>query len=234
MPPRKKMHDPRNKGRRLRIRRMHRCVAVGDQFIEGPTALFPPLTIDDYGWLEPQLRITLVHGWVKKHESISVYVDCSMNRNEGFLSPILRYCSWNREADMHGQNTWPSIQVRLGKMKDQSEVSSLMIGIQRGLTGIRFEPVGLQPERNEPNVNDEPQYPSYSLYLWNACQQIDYTSRSIAGDTLKPQVFATFNALLGAMVEVDKQGWRERFDHNLKPESSRKDWEWIHENAPHR
>jgi hypothetical protein len=208
-------------------RRIYRCIRIGNQFIEGPRALFPPKRIDDYGWLEPQLRITLYHGF-KRLESIAVYVDNSMNRDKGFLPPMLRYCSWNRREDQKAANTWPSLELRLGRVRSRKAVSALITAIQHQAQTLRFEAAGLQATRNEVKVVDENNFPGYSLFLANWCQQLDYTSRSIAGDKLKPHVFQTFGALASALVEIDKTGWRERFDRNLKPESARKDWEWVY------
>ncbi|MES2934034.1 MAG: hypothetical protein V4805_11175 [Pseudomonadota bacterium] len=91
-----------------------RCLLIGQELISGPTALYPPQTLDDSGWLEPDLRITLFWpGW-RKIESIIVYADDTMNRENDFLDPMIRHCVWDRKNDWSGKNAWPSVEISIG------------------------------------------------------------------------------------------------------------------------
>ena len=55
------------------IRTRHRVARVGNLLVEGPFSIRPPREMDDYGWLECDLRLT--HWRDVIIESAAVYVD---------------------------------------------------------------------------------------------------------------------------------------------------------------
>lgn len=55
------------------IRTRHRVARVGNLLVEGPFSIRPPREMDDYGWLECDLRLT--HWRDGIIESAAVYVD---------------------------------------------------------------------------------------------------------------------------------------------------------------
>ena len=104
-----------------------RCLRIGRALLEGPSAIFPPKELDEYGWLEAEFRLTIK--WPRQgiYESVSVFSGGSMNRDENFLVPMIRRCRWNRSADMAHTNPWPSAAVELGHIRDHSRVDAVFV-----------------------------------------------------------------------------------------------------------
>lgn len=105
-----------------KTKNLRRCFAIGYELINGPEAIFPPYRKDEFGWLEADLRIILTQHDHKKIESISIFVDDTMNREDDFLSPIIRHCTWLRDKDHSGNNGWPTIEMLYSGIKHNEMV----------------------------------------------------------------------------------------------------------------
>lgn len=206
-----------------------RCLQIGRELIEGPRALFPPQEADETDWLEPQLRITLRSPDYKRIESVIVYVDNTMNKEDGFLPPMLRYAVWSRPNDLSGAHPWPSILVRLGSIKNQQAVDACLTNLEENVSRISFPPIGLSLKRDVPNVTGAPNLPEYSVSLRNGVQSFEYSSCSIVNDLFSRMINESFNALTAELHEINPQGWLERYDRNLKTEFPANCWEWNYD-----
>lgn len=193
--------------------------------MQGPLALFPSSALDSVGWLEAELRITLRHG-KQKMESISVFVDSTLNRDAGFLPPMLRHAFWDRQQDMAGTQQWPTLQVKLGKVKTQAAVHDGMVALQQAAQGISFAGLGLSLQRDMPVLNTRPELPGYEIYLCNGPQKFEYQSPMLADDPFSTLVLSSFADLCAQLQEVDKSGWRERYARNLELDYPHDYWEW--------
>lgn len=222
MPQVTRMCDATNLNRR-------RCLQVGRELIEGPRALFPPEVVDDFGWLEAELRISLWWPSCERIESVAVYSDDTMNRDSGFLPPMLRHSVWHRANDLKGANAWPSVEVKLGVLRSQQAVDNCLRSIQHGVQRLSFPPIGLSVARDVADVTAAPGLPDYAVWVRNGLQSVEYHSCPVANDPFTTQVIDAFSELAAELQDIEKQGWRERYDRNLRSEYPASAWEWAYE-----
>ena len=207
----------------------NRCLQIGRELIQGPRALFPPKEADESDWLEAQLHITLRWPSYERIESVIVYVDSTMNKEDGFLPPMLRHAVWRRPDDLSGAHAWPSIVVRLGSIKNQQAVDACLMSLQDNVRQISFLPIGLSLKRDVANVISAPSLPEYTVSLRNGVQGFEYSSCSIENDFFSIQINESFNALTAELHDINPQGWQERYDRNLKTEFPATCWEWNYD-----
>lgn len=197
---------------------------VGLILLEGPSAIFPPQELDGYGWLEADFRLTIKWPGQVKQESVSVFSDDSINREENFLEPMIRHCIWNRSADMADTNPWPSASVSLGHVRDQSKVDAVLRDVHRSLSGLPFAELGLSTQRDVADLELDPSEPEFQVWARNGVQSIEYWSLPVAAAKLGLSFRQVYEALLAELVPVAPSGWRERYDYDLR-EEPRSSWE---------
>ena len=202
---------PKNLNRR-------RCLRIGRALLEGPSAIFPPKELDEYGWLEADFRLTIKWSGQDIHESVSVFSDDSMNREENFLAPMIRRCCWNRSADMANTNSWPSAAVELGHIRDHSRVDALLRGVHRRLTGLPFCELGLSTQRDVADLEIDSSEPEFRVWARNGVQSIEYWSLPVAAAKLGLSFRGVYEDLLAELVPGSPLGWRERYDYDLRDE----------------
>lgn len=174
----------------------NRCLQVGRELIQGPRALFPPTPDGLSDWLEPQLRITLRWPNYERIESVIIYVDDTMNKEEDFLPPLLRYAIWRRPDDLAGRHAWPSVSVRLGLIKNHAAVDACLQQLQQHVPHITFTPIGLSLKRDVADITGVPTLPEYTVFITNGVQGLEYSSCSIEHDLFSKQINESFHALV--------------------------------------
>lgn len=210
-----------------------RCLAVGWELIHGPRALFSPPKGDESDWLEPQLCITLRWPNYERIESIIVYVDNTMNKEDKFLPPMLRHAVWRYPDDLLGAHTWPSIVVRLGSLKNQATVHASLTNLEQRISHLSYSPIGLSLKRDVPNVAVVPHLPEYSLSLRNGVQSVEHSSCFLVDDSMSSMIYDSFNALTAELSDIDPHGWQERYDRNLTTEFPATSWDWDYHVGQH-
>ena len=205
-----------------------RCLQIGRELINGPRALFPPTHGGPPDWFEPQLLITLRYPNYERIESVIVYCDDTMNKEDGFLSPMLRHAVWRRPNDLSGAHAWPSITVRLGSIKTPPAVDAASRCFNITFN-YQLAPIGLSLKRDVADVIGVPTLPAYTISLRNGVQGFEYSSCSIENDSFSIQINDSFNALIAELNEIDPRGWVERYDRNLKTEFPATYWEWNYD-----
>lgn len=208
-----------------------RCLQIGNKLIDGPLAIFPATdNDDDYGWMECDFRISIYSGDYQTQESIAIYTDDTMNREENFFKPIIRHCAWDRSADENGSNTWPSAKVELAYLKDIEQTSEILIQIQEATPKLSFAPLGVSVSRNVAEVECDYYKEGYELYIRNGVQAITYASCYMPNDMVTALIFSSFKKLRNEMmVPFEKSGWKERYEYNLNNECPKDMWEWQYE-----
>jgi len=195
-----------------------RCLRIGRALLEGPSAIFPPKEIDSYGWLEADFRLTIKWPGQEWHESLSVFSDDSMNREENFLAPMIRRCLWKRSADMADTNPWPTASIELGYVRDHLRIDALLRGVQRKLSGLPFTELGLSTRRDVAELEPDLGEPEFRVWARNGAQSMEYWSLPVAASTLGLSFRQVYADLLAEMVPISQIGWRERYDYDLREE----------------
>ncbi len=209
-----------------------RRLKIGHKLIYGPRALFPPKTIDDFGWLEPDLRIIYWTAGMLTAESIILFTDNTMNRDKNFLQPVIRHAKWHRLADAEESRDWPTVEISLSNFKDQREcVDTYIKKLQGKLTRLTFELNGLQTQRESSNQAFHISYDygrgSFSVYSRNGAQSIEYHSLAIKNDNLTELVLEGLLLLHSLAIPYSREGWRERYDFDLNEICPTKAWDWT-------
>jgi len=195
-----------------------RCLRVGRALLEGPTAIFPPSSVDAYGWLEADFSLTVKWPGNSIHESLHVFSDDSMNRDDNFLAPMIRRCLWKRSLDMTGTNEWPTATIELGFVRDCSRVDVLLRNVHRKLSGLPFAELGLSTQRDVADVELDFDEPEFRIWARNGVQSIEYWSLPVSPAQLGLSLREVHSELLAELAPISQSGWRERYNHDLREE----------------
>lgn len=199
------------------IQTRHRVARVGNLLAKGPFSIRPPRAVDDYGWLECYFRLTHVAGGVV--ESAAVYLDDSMNRDSGFLPPVLRHVRWERGEDlrraMAGELAWPTAVVNLSHFEeDRPRVDALIRSAQARLRALPVIEFGLCAERQMPAVDADPRG-TVTVFTRTGAQSVEYTTWSAGEAELFQLVLNGLELLRELRRPLDLTGWRESYPFEL-------------------
>ncbi len=204
---------------------------IGHTLIEGPRALHPPEHIDRHGWLEPDL--TLIWGrHFRRHESIIVFCDSTVNRDSDFLPPMLRYIRWDLRQDLPTLPAWPSVEVQLSYVAPHQErVSDQIRRIEHALTQAPFIPTGLIAERHVPQldeVNTDDARGDIEIQRSNGLHFMTWSGPALPpGDPLTNTFFAVFAELRTLITPIARLGWTETYnrDPTVQPVPPGESWD---------
>jgi hypothetical protein len=191
--------------------------SIAWELIQGPRVLVPPKATTDYGYFEQDLRITLQSNPFGKTESIIVYTDDTMNKEENFFAPVLRHCVWD-QTDHSSVDGWPNATIQLGSMKDQRLVHDCLTRIQASVAQMPFPTIGLSVSRDVSGIKHAINSRAYSLYVRNGIQAIEYNSWQLENDPFATLIFESYDLLVSQLEPMDKTGWTERYDQDFKSE----------------
>jgi hypothetical protein len=199
------------------IRTKRRVVRVGNLLVEGPFSIRPPRDVDEYGWLECDLRLTQVSDGVIT--SVAVYVDDSMNREEDFLEPVLRHVRWQRAEDVRralaGEISWPTATVTLSHFGTaRADVDLLMREIQGRLSTAPFIVTGLVTDRSVPNAEPDPRG-EIQVFARNGVQRVEVATWAAEDAGLHSVAADAIASLSRLMQPLRLDGWRETYSHQL-------------------
>lgn len=202
------------------IQTRHRVVRIGSLLVEGPFSIRPPREADDYGWLECDLRLTHWNGGLS--ESVAVYVDDSLNREEDFLEPVIRYVHWEKVRDIRralvGEITWPTATVALSYFREaRTEVDRLMRDVQAHLTGVPFSATGLVADRSVPDRTRDDRG-EVEVYARNGVQRIEISTWAADDGGLHTAAINGIAALKALLRPLALDGWSENYAHDLLSE----------------
>jgi hypothetical protein len=190
---------------------------IGNLLVDGPFSIRAPREVDDYGWLECDLRLTHKHGGVT--ESVAVYVDDSVNREAHFLEPVIRYVRWERVMDIRralaGEITWPTATVILSYFPNaRTEVDRLMRDVQTRLTRVPFAVTGLVTDRSVPDATPDDRG-EVEVFARNGVQRIEVSTWAADDGGLHAAVINGIGALRPLLRPLALDGWSESYAHDL-------------------
>jgi len=184
---------------------------IGQTLVEGPKALFPPKTMDGYGWLEPDLALHWrTDGW-RTLRSVLVYTDASMNRNRGFLEPVIRVATWHRSRDLAREGTWPHVELIFGRPKDWPVVRRISKALHEEVGKLPFVPYGLSKCRGAATVRTAAPSASFMMKTGNGVQWLEFGSPALRDDPLTTAVRKSMDDLAEMSAPFDPTGWTERY-----------------------
>jgi hypothetical protein len=211
-----------------RNRAVQRLRRIGMTLVEGPRSLLPPEQLDDFGWLEPNLRLILRHGFVRHSESVTVFCDNTVNRDSAFLAPVLRYARWVSAPDFKTLPAWPHVEIQLSYFDAQRDwVSEQIRRIEAALIHPPYMPFGLNTQRDAPEVEIAEDRGNIEIHCYNGLQTIELFSPALpAGDPLTDAFFAVFTGLRAIMEPISRDGWQEAYDDDPTTNVISHSWYW--------
>ena len=198
---------------------------MGRAMVAGPRALFPPLELDDFGWLEPQLRIST--GSSQLERSVALFADDTVNRDDGFLEPVVRFARWDRASDLNNKVAWPSIDVRFGHIRNWQRVDDMARSLPAAISAAHFAAFGISRVRDVPELNWAKPQSEFEVELLNGLQRIVVASPSLEGDPLTTAVAEAWSVLESEFREFSADGWRERYSYDLSTVAPLQPWDRI-------
>lgn len=197
----------------------------------------PPTRLDDFGWLDPVLKIVdRPIGIRKTATAYSVYVDNTVNRDKNFLAPLVRYVNWDREYEYKVRRirTWPKIKINQHVLKasEQAKLDSLLRNLDQSLSSINFLIAGLITDRSDPSGchPDDANYEkprTLRIERWNFCQRIEFGLDEYAGlnEAIEEAARDLAKYVLQLCKSDNETNYRERYSLNLKEKDCQgKDW----------
>jgi hypothetical protein len=181
-----------SKGSRIPARDKKRwaCARIARALLEGPEWLDPPKRVDDFGWLNPVLIISVVPlGVDKPCYSYSVFVDDTTNRDDNFLKPVVRKAYWHRPGEYLSRRpmNWPMVDVHHHVMNssEQRQMHRLLRCMDISFRKIDFLTGGLITDRTAPSDSfpkgELPSPRSLFVKRRNGCQYIEFGLDEYAG-----------------------------------------------------
>ena len=194
----------------------------------GPRALIPPPALDDFGWLEPELRLIHWKAPGYKKESVTLFTDNTVNRDDHFLQPIIRLAFWERGRDIQTRPHWPSITIQFGYFSDDDHqlLHNTIYQFHQTLSSTPFLAFGISANREVPDFphNDRGEL---EIFASNGVQSVEITTPALPnGDELTDQFFFLFAQLKAACRPFDHKDWRERYNYNLRDVTPFQAWDW--------
>jgi hypothetical protein len=205
-----------------------RALTIGRALVHGPRALFPPETLDDFGWLEPELRLIYWKPPMKTYVSLAIYCDNTANRETNFLRPIIRFAQWDRYHDLATHPAWPTTDIQLSYFDDQFDcVHQQVYAFHTALTHLPFSPFGISAQRDMPVLPTDDSTGELEIVVSNGVQRLEFSTPALpAVNHITQHFFTLFEMLSSILQPFDRNGWRERYDYNLDTLYPLKAWDW--------
>jgi len=193
-----------------------RVIKIGNKLVEGPSAIF---RLSDGDWLEKDLHITIWNGGSRS--TYSLWTDDSMNKEEGFLPPMIRILNWNRKQDLaelreDENRKFPTIELELGTIKTSKfdQLENAFISIQKAVKESNdYVPYKISRKRDyaELEIDYDKEYLDFSIYVRNGSQALEFSSSGNYSNPLVQQILALIRLLTESIEPVDKSAWKERY-----------------------
>lgn len=208
---------------------MHKSLQIrniGETIVEGPRSLLPPNNNDD--WLEKDVSIYTNDIPELRIQGISLWTDSTMNKESGFLKPIIRFTHWERQNDLQNRksSSFPDVRVFLGHIDEAffDSLNKAIIEIQEMLPSLVFKPTGISLARDIPDADNFDYRSSYSIYVRNGIQSLTHYSPVLIDDAFTRKVLELKTLMLKSISEISKEGWRERYSASFDSKSF--DWSY--------
>ena len=204
-----------------------RITTIGELLIDGPRALIPPPSLDDFGWLEPDLRLVYWKTPGSRKQSVVLFVDNTVNCDTDFLRPIIRIAQWERGHDIRTKPHWASVDVQLGYFNDDHQhLQTAIHQFHQTLGSLPFLPFGLSAKRQVPHFPYTDRG-KLEIFANNGVQSINFMTPALPdGDALTDQFFLLLAQLETACQPFEQNEWRERYNYNLPELSPLQAWDW--------
>ena len=204
---------------------------IGQKLLEGPRSIIP--TTAGNAWLEKDISIYTNDFTEVRIEAISLWSDSTMNKESGFLKPVIRFAHWERKSDLQkGKDiNFPDVRIFLGHIDGEyfNQLNDAIIEIQNCIPTFTFKSLGISLERDVPSIERSIPNKDYELYIRNGVQSLTYYSPFLDNDIFSKKVFELKRLMLKSMKQISLEGWLERYESPFDTKSF--DWNYDETNG---
>ncbi|WP_276501901.1 hypothetical protein [Terrimonas pollutisoli] len=121
---------------------------------------------------------------------------------------------------------FPDVRIFLGYIKEEffDHLNNAMIEVQNCIPNLSFKSLGISLKRDVADIERSDQYKDYSLYIRNGVQSLTYYSPFLDNDIFSKKVFELKELMLKSMKQLDREGWKERYNSPFDTKSF--DWNY--------
>jgi len=216
---------------------LKRIVKIGNKLVQGPSAIF---RLSQGDWLEKDLYITIRGEGFKNISTFSLWTDSSMNKEEDFLSPMIRILNWNRQQDLEAarideNRNFPNIDLKLGTIKSSKfdDLENAFISIQKAVKeNNEYVPYKIATERDcaKLTTDYENDYLDFRIYIRNGSQSLELSSVANYSSHLVQEIQRIIKLFKESIELVDKTKWKERYYELTKEYLEGEIPEWYYDN----
>lgn len=205
---------------------------IAHALLEGPRSLIPQTRIDHFGWLEPALKI-VDYREIREFPSCSysVFADNTINRMRHFLTPVVRFASWDRPWEYRNRRRarkWPRVDIFQHRLSDfeQARLDQLLMELDEAISGIQYLVGGLITDRDIPRDAVACKYHRAGWFERdNGSQTIRlyFNSSNKLNQEIEKHLRVIMAFIRGVCNDPLGNPYRERYDHH--PSADFKSWD---------
>src|SRR5437870_1818786 len=122
---------------------------VGNTLLSGPESIYP-VGGDGHSYVWSTVSMRWHSQTFSEWRSVRVYCDANGSDDEGYLEPMVRFASWDRENDiLRVRPPWPNVLVELeGLPIDSLDLQAVVRRLQEALAQVPIVAHGLPTRRN--------------------------------------------------------------------------------------
>ena len=151
----------------------------------------------------------------------SIWTDCSMNKEEDFLPPMIRILNWKRKQDLDDlkqeeSRKFPKIELEFGTIKNSKfdQLENAFIAIQKAVKEDNdYVPYKISRQRDQADiqVDYDKEYLNFSIYVRNGSQCLEFSSSGNYSNPMIQQIQNLIHLFNESIEPVDKSEWKERY-----------------------
>jgi hypothetical protein len=201
-----------------------RLLLIGTMLVKGPQVLYPK-NGDGHLYLEKSVSITWAGETRARLRSVHIYCDANGSDEEGYLTPLVRFASWNRYQDLFElRPTWPNVIIEMAELPiDSAELQSIVEGRQTAVGRLPFAAKGLATRRN---FGEWPEGHAdvLTIRLASGWQELERRLFVCESQALYETARKAESQLRRIGVSLEQRLWDEVYDHG--PEDLMRDTSW--------
>ncbi|SDQ14916.1 hypothetical protein [Flagellimonas zhangzhouensis] len=210
-----------------------KLVRIGNTLIEGPNVIFNSIGQD---WLEKDLQIIFHYPENGRLESFSIWSDDTMNKEKGFLQPMIRNLTWDRRKDLdraqkEPSTIFPKVDIQLGSIKKEmsQELNEKFVQLQHSMIrNLEYVPYKIPTTRDsaEIKINFEKPFVDFSVFFRNGVQTLEFSSCVNHENILLRELNQMKKILLECINLVKLSDWVEKYSDLTESFLNGKTMEW--------
>jgi hypothetical protein len=210
----------------------HVILRLGNMLVTGPDTIHEAASVGN-SYVEASTSLHLNNSSFTSFQSCRIYCDACGDDESGYLQPLARIATWDRDADMKITGLqWPNVDIRILEIElDCPALQNEIETLQKRMDANVLTSHGLPTRRN---FGDAELGSQGVLRIETRAGWQRLSRQMWLGET--PQFLDTFDSLCGVIENIgrpiDVANWVERHEHSPEILSTGKWWDWNYTPQP--